>query len=365
MNDHYYAVIMAGGGGTRLWPLSRRSKPKQLLTFGGDNSLFQMAVKRLEGVFPPDHIIVVTTESLAGQLRQHCPQIPGNNFLLEPFGKGTASVVGLAAIEIKRRDDNPEASMAVLTADHFIRNVPYFRNLLNASFDVAQNGYLVTLGIHPTYSATGYGYIQRGEWIGGYQGHPVYHVIRFIEKPDEIRAKAMVKEGTFEWNSGMFIWRVDRILGEIEELMPDLWNGLIKIENVWNRPEMNNVFHSVWEGLKTQTIDYGIMEKASKTAVLTAESLGWNDVSSWDSLYDVLPTDDNGNVIVGTKHIGIETNNSIVYAEKTKRLIVTVGARNLIIVDTGDALLVCPREETQNVRRVIDLLNETGSEEYL
>jgi mannose-1-phosphate guanylyltransferase len=324
-----------------------------------------MAVTRLEVVFPPERILIVTSAILAAKLQQQTPQIPKKNYILEPIGKGTASAVGLAAVAIKARDEDPETTMAVLTADHFIRNVPYFRKLLDSAFFVSRDGYLVTLGIRPTYPSTGYGYIQHGDWIGGYEGHPVYKVLHFVEKPDETRAKGMVKEGNYDWNSGMFIWKVDRILNEIENLMPELWSGLLKLRVAWNSFDRSEVLETVWEGLKTQSIDYGIMEKAAKVVIIPAASLGWSDVGSWESLFEILPNDDNGNVVIGAQHLGIDTNNTMVYAEKSKRLIVTLGARNLIIVDTGDTLLICPREESQNVRKIIDHLNDMGRDEYL
>jgi mannose-1-phosphate guanylyltransferase len=324
-----------------------------------------MAIKRLDGIFPPERIMVVTGKDLASKLQAQYPGIPQKNYLIEPYGRGTAAAVGLAAIAIHSRDESPDVCMAVLTADHYIMNVPYFRNLLLAGYDVAQNGYLVTIGIHPTHPTTGFGYIQRGDWIGGYQGHPVYHVNKFIEKPDISRAKMMVNEGNFVWNSGMFIWKNNRIIGEIQDLMPHLWKGLNEIQQAWHGQERSQVMDSVWDGLNPQTIDYGIMEKASKTAVLPAESLGWSDVGNWESLFEILPSDENGNVVINTQHVGVDTNKSIIFGNKPDRLIATIGAKNLIIVDTGDALLICPREETQNVRRVIETLRELGKEEYL
>ena len=192
-NDHYYAVIMAGGGGTRLWPLSRKARPKQMLRLLEERSLFQTSVERLDGVFSPDHIYVVTVQEQAVELQQQCPQIPVENFLLEPLPKGTASVIGLAAIALQERD--PQAVMAVLTSDHYIGNEPAFRQLLLAAKDVAMDGYLVTLGISPTFSATGYGYIQRGSSLGQKNSLEVYRAVRFKEKPSEEQAREMLLAG--------------------------------------------------------------------------------------------------------------------------------------------------------------------------
>ena len=226
MLANYYAVIMAGGGGTRLWPLSRKARPKQMLRLLEERSLFQTSVQRLDGVFPPDRIYVVTVEEQAAELQQQCPQIPAENYLLEPMPRGTASVIGLAAVALKRRD--PQAVMAVLTSDHYIGNEPGFRELLAAAYDVAQEDYLVTLGISPTFPATGYGYIQRGALLGSYRDYEVYRALRFKEKPAEKQAQRMLASGDHSWNSGMFVWKVDRILEEFAGRclsLPALWRA--------------------------------------------------------------------------------------------------------------------------------------------
>ncbi len=295
--NHYYAVIMAGGGGTRLWPLSRQHRPKQMLALLGDATLFQATVARLDGLFPPERTYVVTVTEQAAQLQEQAPGIPRHNYLLEPAPRGTASVVGLAAVALQQQD--PNAVMAVLPSDHFVRNVPRFQQLLRAAYHVAQEGYLVTLGITPTYPATGYGYIQRGEPLGTYEGLEAYRVLRFKEKPDRKQAEAMLAQGGHAWNSGMFVWRVDAILAEIARQMPDLHSGLQEIAAVWNTPQRAAVIRRVWLALRTETVDYGIMEGAQKVAVIPAEGVGWSDVGSWESLFDILTPDESGNLTVG------------------------------------------------------------------
>lgn len=363
MNSHYYAVIMAGGGGTRLWPLSRQSRPKQMLRLGGDRTLFQMAIDRLDGIFPPERILVVTIAEQSVLLQAQCPQIPQENFLLEPLPRGTASVVGLAAVAIQQRD--ADATMAVLTADHFIENVPYFHQLILAAYDLAQDGYLVTLGIKPTFPATGYGYIQRGEPLGQYGNFQAYRVVKFKEKPDEETAKQFVQNGDHDWNSGMFAWRIDRIIQEFQKWMPELAGGLAKIGRSWSMDERSDVIQSVWPAIKPQTIDYGIMERASRVAVLPANQLAWNDVGSWDSLFDVLKPDENGNINLGAKYLGLDSKSTLVCTDQSDRLIVTIGMHDLIIVDTGDAILICPRDEAQKVRQLVNYLKEHGLSDYL
>lgn len=361
--DHYYAVIMAGGGGTRLWPLSRQAKPKQMLQLNGKQTLFQMAVDRLEGLFAPDHIYVVTVASQAAQLQEQSPQIPAENFLLEPMPRGTASVVGLAAVALRQRD--PDAVMAVLTADHFIMNEAGFRDALSAAFDLSQENYLVTLGIKPTFASTGYGYIQRGDRLGEYRGREAFRVLKFREKPNQEQAEIFLRQGDHDWNSGMFIWRVDRILEEFQRYMPELMTSLTTIDQAWNGSDRAGVIQSIWPTIQVQTIDYGIMEKAEQVATLPAGDLGWNDVGSWDSLFEVLPADEKGNIILGAQHIGLETSNSLICAEAPDRLIVTIGASDLVIVDTGNAVLICPRDDAQKVRELVNLLKKMGHNQYL
>lgn len=362
MLDNYYAVIMAGGGGTRLWPLSRKSRPKQMLRLLDNRSLFQTAVDRLEGVFPPERIFIVTVEEQASELLEQCPAIPAENFLLEPMPRGTASVVGLAAINLQNRD--PDAVMAILTSDHIIGNEDGFRHLLLTAYDVAQEGYLVTLGITPTFPATGYGYIQRGNKLGSYRGLDFYQAIQFKEKPDHKKARVMIIDGDHAWNSGMFVWRTDRIMGEFETQMPDLFARLSEIESKLKTPKEHDMLHKQWSLLKSETIDYGVMEGADKVALIPAEGLQWSDVGSWDSLFDVIPGDEDGNIVIGGQHIGLETRDSIVYLTQEHRLIVTIGIENLVVVDTGDVLLVCHKEQAQEVRKVVNQLKEQG-EDYI
>lgn len=363
MNDHFYAVIMAGGGGTRLWPVSRQNMPKQMLNLWGERTLFQMAVDRLGGVFPPERIFVVTVAEQAVQLQKQYPDVPQENYLIEPMGRGTAPVVGLAAQVLEKID--PQAVMAVLTADHFIENVEEFQKLIAAAREVADAGYLVTIGIEPIYPATGYGYIQRGEPIGEFGGKTAYHVMRFKEKPDESLARQMLTSGDHDWNSGMFCWRVDRILGEIQQQMPDLAGVLARLKKAWGTTEWKHLLVELWPTLKTQMVDYGIMERAQRVAVLSGFSLGWNDVGSWDALFEVLKSDENGNIILGADHIGLGTEKSLVVSNNSTRLVATIGLKDMIVIDTGDAVLVCPRKDSQKIKQLVDQLKQLDRKNYL
>ena len=361
--EHTYAVIMAGGGGTRLWPLSRRSKPKQMLTLGGNRSLFQMAIDRLKGLLPPERILVVTVAEQAQALQAQVPEIPWDNFLLEPMPRGTASVVGLAAVALQTRDD--QAVMSVLTADHYIDNETEFQLLLQDGSVIAREGYLVTLGIPPTYPATGYGYIQRGRPAGSYGHHIAYAVVRFKEKPSEDLAKKFIQRGDHVWNSGMFIWSVARILDEFRAHMPEFYQQLQEIQSKWNSAERETTLRSVWQRITPQTIDYGIMEKAERVMVIPAYELGWNDVGSWDSLFDVLPADMNGNIFIGPGIINIDSRDTLVHSRDADRLIVTIGVKDLVVVDAGDVTLICSKADSQKVRQIVALLKQQNKEEYL
>jgi len=227
--EHTYAVIMAGGGGTRLWPISRKETPKQLLPLLGKETLFQSTVSRLELIFPPERILVVTVADQAREMQKQVPAIPSENYLIEPAPRGTASVVALAAAVLQKRD--PQAIMAIQTSDHYIRNRDLFNYLIRAAFDVARKNYLVTLGITPTYPSTGYGYIQQGASLDGDYKYPVYMVKRFKEKPDEETAQQLLRSGDHSWNSGMFVWHVDTILTEIKRQMPQLFEVVTKISS--------------------------------------------------------------------------------------------------------------------------------------
>ncbi|HBY07764.1 MAG TPA: mannose-1-phosphate guanyltransferase [Chloroflexi bacterium] len=363
MPDNYYAVIMAGGGGTRLWPLSRKSRPKQMLKLVDECTLFQSAVQRLAGLFAPDHIFVVTIAEQAADLQEQAPEIPAENYLLEPMPRGTASVVGFAAIAIQNRD--PQASMAVVTADHIIKNEEKYHQLLSAAYAAAQDGYLVTLGISPTHAATGYGYIQQGDLIGDYQNLRVYRALRFREKPTEEQAHEMLASGDHAWNSGMFVWRVDRILTEFARQMPDLNQKLAEISEVWGHPKCQEVISQVWPQIQPQTIDFGIMENAEAVAVIPAQGLGWSDVGTWDALFEVLPADDDGNIVMGGLHVPIETKNTLIYMNQEHRLIVTIGVEDLVVVDTGDVVLVCHKDQAQKVRQVVDQLKKNHNGDFV
>lgn len=365
MGDDFYAVIMAGGGGTRLWPLSRRSRPKQALRLVGDRTLFQMAVDRLDPLFPSERILVITVGEQAEELREQAPQIPAENFIIEPSQRGTASVIGLAAVMLAER--HPDPVMACLTADHFIGQTQRFRTLLTAAQILALEGDLVTLGIRPTYPATGYGYIHRGEPRGVFGGCSAYRVKSFEEKPDAERAQAYVSSDEYAWNSGMFVWKTGSILAEIDRQMPELAAGLRQIAGAAQGAARDQATRKLWSVLRSQTIDFGVMEGAGNVSMIAADDLGWWDVGSWDRLFEVLPADSAGNVVKADSAVLRDTRRTLVYQVPggEPRLIATLGVEDLVIIDAGDALLVCRREAAEDVRRLVEWLASSGGEQYV
>lgn len=348
---NYYAVIMAGGGGTRLWPLSRQKRPKQSIPLLGERTLFQIAVDRLAPLFPLERILVVTSAQYAPGLHDQRPGLPAANFLIEPEPRGTAPALGLAAVAVLQRD--PAGVMACLTADHFIQDEARFRALLAAAAEMAGQDYLVTLGIAPSYASTGFGYIQRGAAVGAAGGFEVFQAARFKEKPAQPEAEAMLADGLHSWNSGMFVWRAARLLAEFERQMPAFHGQLQQIA------ADAAAVAAVWPAVVNTTIDYGIMEGARQVAVIPADGLGWNDVGSWESLLEVLPLDAAGNVVVGAEFLGLDTTGTLVHAgEAGRKLVATIGVSDLVIVDTGDVLLVCPKARAQDVRALVAALKQ-------
>ncbi len=365
MLDHYYGVVMAGGGGTRLWPLSRQQRPKQMLNLFGEQSMFQAALQRLYDALPPERVYVVTVAEQAAVLQAQAPEVPVENFLIEPAPRGTASVVGLAAAALAACD--PQAIMAIVTSDHYIGNQALYRQLLQAAHQAAQDGYLVTLGIEPVFPSTGFGYIQRGAPLGVYHDLPLYRVEKFKEKPTLPQAEELLARGDHVWNSGMFFWQARQILSEFQRQMPELYAGLSAIQADWQTPRRAETVERIWRDLKPQTIDYGIMEHAERVAVLPASGLQWNDVGAWESLYEVMPCDAQGNIVVGGQHLGLDTRQTLIYLDRpaaatARRLVVTIGVEDLVVVDTDDVLLVCRRDQAQRVRQAVSQLKDSQKE---
>jgi mannose-1-phosphate guanylyltransferase len=350
---------MAGGIGTRLWPRSRKKTPKQFLDLISDETMLQDAYRRLLPTIPADRILIGVGSDYVPAVREQLPDLPVENVVVEPAGRGTAPAIGLAARHIYHQ--SPDATMIVVTADHHIAEREHFSRVLSAAAQAAASGSLVTLGITPTFASTGYGYIHRGEQLDNIDGLDVYRALRFTEKPDAATAREFVDSGRYSWNSGMFIWRVDAILAEFARLMPEFAAQLNEIGAAIGTPDEFAVLQRVWADVESETIDYGIMERAADVAVIPV-SIGWNDVGSWKTLLPLLETDPAGNAAIG-EHIMLDTRNTLVYSPR--KLVATIGVESLVIVETEDALLICPQDMCQDVRKVVALLRAQGREDLL
>jgi mannose-1-phosphate guanylyltransferase len=350
---------MAGGVGSRLWPRSRKQTPKQFLDLISKETMLQTAYQRLLSTISPDRILVGVGASSAPAVLEQLAELPPHNVVVEPTGRGTAPAIGLAAQHIYHQE--PDAVMVVVTADHHIADRQTFSRVITAAAQAAESGALVTLGIMPSFASTGYGYIHRGEELGTIDGFGVYQALRFTEKPDAATARGFVDSGRYSWNSGMFIWRVDAILAEFARLMPEFAAQLNEIGHAIGTKDETAVLERVWAGVASETIDYGIMERAADVAVIPVD-IGWNDVGSWQTLVPLLDKDDSGNAVVG-EHILLDTHNTLVYSPK--KLVATIGLQDLVIVETDDALLVCPQDMCQDVRKIVALLRAQGREDLL
>lgn len=358
-----YASILAGGSGTRLWPLSTKATPKQFLRLTSERTLLQETVDRIAPLVPRDQTYIVTFAHYRDAVAEQIPDLPHANILAEPAGRGTAASIGLAATLIAARD--PEAIMGSFHADATIADVATFREALRAAEEVARAGYLVTVGITPTYPETGYGYIQYAEPLGrpGSVTHPsavlgAYAVSRFVEKPNLERAQEYLRAGNFVWNSGIFVWQARRILEEIREYVPTVGAVLDQIGAAAARtrgaltPEVEAAIVAAWPHLRENvTIDTGVLERASRIAVIPAD-IGWNDIGSWKQVAGLHPADQAGNAVVGLGHTDAHlhnTSDTLIYST-TGRRISTAGVHGLVIVDTPDGLMICSKEAAQQVK---------------
>ena len=357
------AVIMAGGVGTRFWPRSREKSPKQLLEILGKGTMIQNTVRRLEGFVDIHDVLVVTNKAQKGMVMKQLEHLPEENILVEPVGRNTAPCIGLAALHAKQMD--PSAVMVVLPADHVIQDDSEFRRVLRLAVDTAhESGYLLTIGIKPTHPETGYGYIQMFMEDGvhnPYLSQGVFKVKTFAEKPNMQTAERFLASGDFLWNSGMFIWRIDAILQQIERCLPDLNAELMKINPTIGTSLYQSVLEKTYGIIRGISVDYGVMEKAEQVFVIPGE-FGWSDIGSWDEVYRLSGKDERGNSITG-KVIQKDTNNSYIYS--VDKVVATIGVDDLIIVNTADALLICKRGKSQEVKEISDYLKRKQMNEYL
>ncbi|MBI5029865.1 MAG: mannose-1-phosphate guanylyltransferase [Chloroflexi bacterium] len=354
-----YALILAGGTGTRLWPRSRKMRPKQLLPLISSRTMLQETVDRILPLIHADHVFIVTNAGYTKETRQQLPNVPPENVIGEIEGHGTAPSIGLGGLYIDKLD--PDAIMISLHADHFIAHPADFRRALANAAQVAREGYLVTLGIKPSHPETGYGYIHRGELVEQAGDQPVYRVAQFLEKPDAATAARFVESGEYYWNSGIFAWKLTTLWEEYDHYQSKLCAQLRTIAKDLGTRKEKSTLKRVWDKIANETIDVGIMEKSQRVVTLPID-VGWSDVGSWATLLDLLPANRENNVVVG-EHIGVDTTSTLVYSPN--RLIATVGLRDMIVVDAGDAILVCPKDRAQQVKHLVDALKKNNKHKYL
>jgi mannose-1-phosphate guanylyltransferase/mannose-6-phosphate isomerase len=363
-NQAIYPVIMAGGSGTRFWPLSRHLFPKQLLRIIGEETLIQQTMRRVVSAAPAERVMISTNPAQADSIRIQLgewKEALKDNFVLEPEARNTAPAIALVASELVLR--NPDAVMLVVPADHIVTGQREFDAAVALAASLAAQNYLVTFGIKPIRPETGYGYIKPNKKVtldkrGTLKGHPVG---RFVEKPNAAKAAQYLKSGDFYWNSGMFIWRAATVLDEIRHHQPKLYQGIERIQQLKRSGASKNVVDDEYRKLMPVSIDTGVMERSTKAAVVPV-SFKWSDVGSWGSLDEVAPKDKAGNVR-GGRVIDIESRNSIMYGDR--RVVATIGLTDMVVVDTPDATLVCPKSRAQDVKKVVEVLKQQGAPEHL
>jgi mannose-1-phosphate guanylyltransferase len=340
--DHAWAIVLAGGSGTRFWPLSRRARPKQFLPLAGSSSLLARTLERMAPLIPPERVIVVTSAALLGASRAELPAVPAENFLGEPSARNTAAAVGWAAATVHRRD--PDARLVVLAADQHITDPDGYLAVCGRALEACDAGTLVTVGITPTRPETGYGWLE----LGAERGRGVFEVARFVEKPDRARAEAFLAGGRHLWNGGQFFFRADAILDAIRQHLPVLGAALASDAQLADR----------WNALPSISIDHGVMERAA--GVLTVPgAFGWSDVGSWTSAWELGDHDELGNVSEGSDAVLVDCRGTYVHGRPGKTIAV-IGLDDLVIVDTEDALLVMPRDRAQDVRAITAELERRG-----
>ncbi|MEW5959077.1 MAG: mannose-1-phosphate guanylyltransferase [Chloroflexota bacterium] len=352
-----YVLILAGGTGTRLWPRSRMATPKQLLALIGNQTMMQATVNRVLPITPAEHIFVAANREYGPLIKEQVPALPRPNIIEEPSGKNTAPCIGLAAMHMTRL--KPHEVMASLHADHFIADEEGFRQALLAAEQVAREGYLVTLGIQPDKPETGYGYVQRSHSLGEYNGFTVYEAAGFREKPDLATAEKFVASGEFYWNSGIFIWQLSTLLESFSRFTPELHRQLGEIGRAL---AAGQAIDAVWQQIQPLSIDVGIMERAKKVAVVPVD-IGWNDVGSWAAIHEINRPDENNNVVLGADHFAVDTTGALI--QGNGRLIATIGLEDVIIVDSGDAVLVCAKDRAQDVKKVVNWLEKNNRNDLL
>jgi len=361
-----HAIILAGGRGTRFWPRSRTRTPKQLLNIVGTKTMLAQTVERLRPLFPTSRLWVVTNTEQAAAVRKQIPQIASSRVLAEPVGRNTAAAIGLAAVHLAQQSN--DALMAVLPADHFIAHADLYRKIVAAALEVAGQGrYLVALGIPSAGPETGYGYIECADAVPDVLGSPVFRVRRFTEKPEQDTAKEYVASGHYFWNAGMFFWRVSTFLERLKKYLPATHDALMRLADTIGTRRYAATLKRIYPKLENISVDYAVMERATQPGepqsvfVLPAE-VGWSDIGSWAAVYELQAKAAGENVSAGA-HLALGSAGNLVWSPE--KFVATVGVSDLIIVETPDALLICPRNRAQDVGKIVKWLEEKKLKQLL
>lgn len=358
--SNIYCLIMAGGSGTRFWPRSRVKKPKQFLSIFGKESLIQETISRFSSFTDTGNIYVVSNKIQAEVLEEQTPMLPKENLIYEPVGKNTLPCIGLAAMFAEK--DNPDGIMVVTPSDHLIKNNELFRDTVLAATKIAEErDGIVTIGITPDFPATGFGYVQIAEDITGDKAIKQFKVERFVEKPDEATATGYLEKGGFYWNSGLFVFKVSVFLNAVKEFAPELYSDLRKIQADIGNPSFDKTLDTIYRAVESISVDYGIMEHA-KNIYLVEGNFEWNDLGSWESVYQYDKKDENGNAQSG-EAIFLDSKNSYIHSDKG--LVALVGLDGVIVVQDGNTTLVCKRGNGEDIKKIVERLKSENKTHYL
>jgi mannose-1-phosphate guanylyltransferase len=362
-----YAAILAGGSGTRLWPISRARLPKQLIALIEGHSLLEIAVERLRGLVDNERQLICTSEKFREAIRTAMPDFSDDRILGEPVGRDTLAAVGLPAAVVQRRD--PEAVIAILTADHLIEPVDLFQQRLDLGFRVAEAGSstLVTFGIQPTYPATAYGYVRMGQPLNEF--NDAFAVERFVEKPDAATAQQYLDSGNYAWNSGMFVWRAATLLDCIRRFHPQVHAGLVQIADAWDTPQQQTLLNEVFPTLEKISVDFAVMEPASVDDQVTVATVPmpvrWLDVGGWLAFGETVEADENGNRCAAQRTLMMDSRENLLVSTDPGHLIAAIGVDNLVVVHSDDATLICPGDQTERIKQLHQAIGDRFGGEYL
>ena len=356
----FHAIIPAGGSGTRLWPLSRARRPKFLLPLPGPRTMIQETVDRLLPLCDASNVLIMTGSAHVDEVRRQLPRLAADQVIAEPMPRGSGPAIGLGVAIAARRD--PDAIVGSFAADHIVTQPERFEAAVRAAIETARDGYLVTIGIQPSYPETGYGYICSGDAIGKHGDLVVSQVKEFKEKPDVVTATRYVESGDYLWNASMFVWQARTLMEEVQRHLPDLAGALETIAAAWDTPQRDRVMAEIWPEIQDVTIDHGILEKSDRVAVVPGD-FGWTDLGDWHGFGSVACDDPLANTVVNAELLASDVQGAVVMGNG--RLVALLGVSDIVVVDTNDALLVCDRSRAQDVRDLVEALKRQGSTDLI